>query len=156
MVRKVITRLMFAAVVTLAVSVGLSAVERGTPAEAKAMLQKAVAHYTAVGRKQALADFTGRKTPFIDKDLYVVCIGPNGIVTAHGGYPAYVGVSADILKDADGKPVGTTIWSIGSSKGAGSIQYPMVNPISSKVERKNTFFQKVGDDVCAVGAYNPL
>ena len=28
----------------------VSAAERGTPAEAKAMLQKAVAHYTSVGR----------------------------------------------------------------------------------------------------------
>src|SRR5574337_704103 len=33
--------------------------ERGTPDEAKAMLQKAVEHYNAVGREQALADFTG-------------------------------------------------------------------------------------------------
>jgi cytochrome c len=131
-------------------------VERGTLGEAKAMLQKAVAHYKTVGRTQALADFTGRKPPFIDRDLYVVCIGPNGIVTAHGSFPAYVGASADILKDAGGKPVGTTIWNTGSSKGAGSIQFPMVNPISSKVEQKNTFFEKVGDDVCAVGAYNPL
>ena len=98
----------------------------------------------------------GRKPPFIDRDLYVVCIGPNGIVTAHGGYPAYVGASADILKDAGGKPVGTTIWNTGSSKGSGLIQFPMINPISSKVEQKNAFFQKVGDDVCAVGAYNPL
>lgn len=142
-----------AGVAILAAGVGLAAAERGTPAEAKAMLQKAVAHYAAVGRKQALADFTAKKAPFSDRDLYVVCVGPGGIVTAHGAYRAYVGVSADTLKDSDGKPVGTTIWKIGSSKGSGSLQYPMINPLTKSVESKTTFFQKVGDDVCAVGAY---
>lgn len=148
--------LVTAVTVGLSLNGGLVGADRGTPAEAKAMLQKAAAHYKAVGRKQALADFTGKKPPFTDRDLYVVCIGPHGIVTAHGGYPAYVGASADVLKDADGKPVGTTIWNTGSSKGEGSIQYPMLNPISNRVERKSTSFLKVGDDVCAVGAYNPL
>ena len=55
----------------------LFAADRGTPAEAKAMLQKAVAHYKEVGRKQALADFNAKKAPFGDRDLYVVCIGPD-------------------------------------------------------------------------------
>ena len=47
------------AVLALAVLTGpsLLAVDRGTPAEAKAMLAKAVAHYKGVGRTQALADF---------------------------------------------------------------------------------------------------
>lgn len=148
-----ITPVRLVGVAILAVSVGLAAAERGTPAEARAMLQKAVAHYAAVGRKQALADFTAKKAPFSDRDLYVVCVGPGGIVTAHGAYPAYVGASADILKDANSKPVGTTIWNIGSSKGSGSLQYPMINPLTNKVQSKNTFFQKVGDDVCAVGSY---
>ncbi|HEX9941170.1 MAG TPA: hypothetical protein VGG03_04080 [Thermoanaerobaculia bacterium] len=38
---------------------------RGTPAEAKAMLQKAVAHYKSAGRKQALSDFTAGKRRFV-------------------------------------------------------------------------------------------
>jgi cytochrome c len=86
----------------------------------------------------------------------VVCLGPGGIVTAHGGFPSYVGGSADILKDADGKPLGSTIWNTGSSKGEGLIHYPMVNPVSKKVERKSSYIQKFGEDVCVVGAYNPL
>jgi hypothetical protein len=48
----------------LAIAVSVHAGERGTPAEAKAMLEKAVAHYKAVGRKQALADFNAKKAPF--------------------------------------------------------------------------------------------
>jgi hypothetical protein len=128
--------------------------ERGTPDEAKAMLQRAVEHYNSVGRKQALADFTGKKPPFVDRDLYVVCIGPDRIIIANGGFPSYVGVSSDILVDADSKPVGKAIWEAASSKNEGSIQYRMVNPVSGKFEPKITFWQKLGDDVCGVGAYN--
>ena len=150
------TALRVATAVALTLDMGftLAAAERGTLAEARAMLQKAVAHYTAAGRKQALADFTGKKPPFVDRDLYVVCVGPGGIVTAHGASAAYVGQSADLLKDAENKPVGTTIWNMGSSKGSGSLLYPMINPLTKKVEKKNTVFQKVGEDVCAVGAYD--
>jgi cytochrome c len=100
-------------------SILLFAADRGTPAEAKAMLQKAVAHYKAVGRKQALADFTAKKAPFGNRDLYVVCIGPEHTITANGGFPQYVGVSADAVKDADGNSVGQQGRDIASSKGAG-------------------------------------
>jgi len=31
----------------------------------------------------------------------------------------------------------------------------LINPTSGKLEPKITFVQKVGDDVCGVGAYNP-
>jgi hypothetical protein len=129
--------------------------ERGTPAEAKAMLQQAVEHYNSVGREQALADFNHKKAPFGDRDLYVVCIGPNDKLSANGAFPQYVGSSPDILKDADGKPVGRSIWETGNSKGEGSVRYLMINPVSRKTEPKITFVQKVGEDVCGVGAYNP-
>lgn len=85
----------------MVLTVGAHAGDRGTPAEAKAMLAKAVAHYKAVGRKQALADFTGKKPPFVDRDLYVFCIGSDRVIAANGGYPSFVGLSADVLKDAN-------------------------------------------------------
>jgi cytochrome c len=138
-----------------ALSVGVAAAERATPAEAKAMLQKAVAHYKAVGRKQALADFNEKKAPFGDRDLYVFCIGPDRIEVANGGFPSVVGISADAIKDAKGAPVGKTIWEVGSSKGEGSVEYEWLNPVTHKTERKVSFVQKVGDDVCGVGAYQP-
>jgi cytochrome c len=129
--------------------------ERGTPAEAKAMLQQAVAHYQEVGRKQALADFNAKKPPFGDRDLYVFCIDSNGIIIANGGFPQYVGLSTGVLKDVDGKSVGKAIWDLANSKGEGSVQYQWINPVSGKTEPKISFGQKVGEDVCGVGAYNP-
>jgi cytochrome c len=127
--------------------------ERGTPAEAKAMLDKAVAHYKSVGRKQALADFTSKNSPFGDRDLYVFCLGPDGIMVANGGYPSFVGMSTDILKDANGKPLGKALWEAGSREGGGSVEYPHINPVSHKAEPKVSFVAKAGDDVCGAGAY---
>ena len=129
--------------------------ERGTPAEARAMLQQAVEHYNFVGRKQALADFNEKKAPFGDRDLYVASIGPDHLIVANGGFPSLVGTSADGWRDADGKPVGKESWEIANSKGEGSIQYRWTNPVSHKMEPKVLYFQKVGEDVCGVGAYNP-
>lgn len=77
------------------------------------------------------------------------------MITASGAFPQLVGVSADAIKDAEGKPVGTTIWNAGSKNNEGSIEFQWINPVSGNTEPKIFFFQKVGDDVCGVGAYNP-
>lgn len=140
--------------VLLAVASRAGAAERGTPAEARAMLQKAVARYGSVGRQQALADFTARKAPFVDRDLYVFCLGPDATIVANGGFPGLVGTSADAVKDAEGKGVGKAMWEVGSGKGSGSVEYRWLNPVTNKPEPKIAFVQKVGEDVCAVGAYN--
>jgi hypothetical protein len=139
----------------LVLTVDVHASDRGTPSEAKAMLAKAIAHYRAVGRKQALADFTGKKAPFVDRDLYVFCIGPDHMIVANGGYPSFVGSSVDILKDADGKPLGKALLDAGSREGGGSVEYAHINPVSHLPESKVSFVQKAGEDVCGVGAYNP-
>lgn len=133
----------------------LFAGDRGTPEEAKAMLQKAVDHYKSVGRKQALADFNKKKAPFGDRDLYVACFGADHRITANGGFPKLVGESADLIRDADGKSVGQEGWDLASKNGQASLRYSWMNPVTRKMEPKITFFTKVGDDVCGVGAYNP-
>ena len=148
-------RLLTLLAVSRVLTADVRADDRGTPAEAKAMLAKAVAHYKTVGRRQALTDFTGKKAPFSDRDLYVFCIGPDRVIVANGGYPSFVGTSADILRDAAGKPLGKALVETGSREGGGSVEYEHINPISHKPEPKVSFVQKAGEDVCGVGAYNP-
>ena len=69
--------------------------EYGTPAEAKAMLQKAVAAVNA-DKAKALEMFTKGEGGFKDRDLYPYCGGPDGNFTAH---PSLVGKSLKDLKD---------------------------------------------------------
>lgn len=126
---------------------------RATPAEAEAMLAKAVAHYENAGRARALADFTARKAPFADRDLYVFCIGADRKVASHGGDPKQVGVVFDTLKDVDGKAFGTALWDTGIKPAGGRVEYKWQNPVTGRVEPKVTFVRKAGNDVCGVGAY---
>ena len=131
----------------------LYAAERGTPDEAKAMLAKAVAHYKDVGRDRALSDFSKKQAPFGDRDLYVFCIGPGDVLSANGGFPSLVGGSVDVLKDANGKPLGKSL--VDAAAHGGSLEYPMMNPATRRAETKVSFVEKVGTDVCGVGAFNP-
>ena len=128
---------------------------RGTPEEARAMMLKAIDHYNAEGRTKALADFTAMKSPFGDRDLYVVCIGANHKITANGGFAQFVGASADVLKDADGKSLGQAIWDAAWNSGEGTVEYKWMNPVSHITEPKIGYFKKVGEDICGVGAYKP-
>jgi cytochrome c len=129
--------------------------DHGTADEAKAMLQKAVDHYNSVGPDQAHTDFNGRVSPFYDRDLYVVCLRPDHVETANGGFPQVVGSSADAVKDDSGTPVGKAIWDAASASSVNSVNFHWLNPVSGQIEPKEFFFQKVGNEVCGVGIYNP-
>jgi hypothetical protein len=125
----------------------------GTAAEAKAMLQKAVDHYKSVGREKALGDFTAGKAPFRDRDLYVVCVGDDHVISANAGFPQYVGQSADILKDATGKALGRAIVDAVATKTSGVVEFKMPSPTTGKIAPKVLFVEKLQSDVCGVGAY---
>ncbi len=121
--------------------------ERGTPAEAQAMLQLAIRHYKTVGRAQALADFTAGTPPFKDRDLYVACIDSHLVQSANGGFPNLVGSSV--------QPLSRAAWDAASTNTVSSISYSYIDPVTGNVEPKILYYEKVGTDVCGVGAYNP-
>jgi signal transduction histidine kinase len=123
--------------------------EFGTEAEAKAMLEKAVA---AVKKdpKAALAMFTKGEGAFKDRDLYPFCGGPDGNFTAH---PTLAGKSLKELKDKAGKPLGEEIYKTAHEGKIGQVSYMWPRPGSADPVQKVTFVTKVGDQVCAVGYY---
>jgi signal transduction histidine kinase len=124
--------------------------EKGTPEEAKALLDKAV-KAVETDEAKALAAFNDPKGGFRDRDLYVFCSGPDKKVTAHVDQ-AMLGVDETTLKDPDGKAVGAEILAV-AAKGGGTVEYKWKNPVSGKVEPKVSFVKKAGSQVCGVGAY---
>jgi hypothetical protein len=128
--------------------------QQGTLDEARAMLDRAVAHYQDVGREQALEDFTARAEPFVARDLYVFCYGPDRLISAHGADTALVGAEIDELRDVDGFAFGPAILDTAMAEPeGGQVAYKWMNPVTEEVEPKVSFVRKVGDDVCGVGAY---
>ena len=119
----------------------------GTPEEAQAMLQQAVDHYNKVGRAQALADFNAEAAPFKYLDLYVACIDSGLRLSANGGFPQYVGGTIQPLSRAN--------WDSATTTSVSSINYAWIDPETHQTLPKTFYYEKVGSDVCGVGAYHP-
>ena len=102
------SRLLAALTVLFVTAIPALAQEYGTPAEAKAMLDKAVAALK-VDQAKALQMFTKGEGGFRDKDLYPYCGGPDGNFTAH---PTLVGKSLKDLMDKSTppKPLGQEVY----------------------------------------------
>jgi signal transduction histidine kinase len=121
----------------------------GTPAEAKAMLEKVVAELKKDEAK-ALAMFTKGEGGFKDRDLYPYCGGPDGKFTAH---PKLVGQSLKDLKDKAGKSLGEEIYMVATPNKIVEVTYMWPRPGTETPVQKVVYVTKVGDQVCAVGYY---
>jgi cytochrome c len=128
------------------------AVDHSSPAQARSMLMKAIAHYKAVGRKQALADFTAQKPPFRDRDLYIVCVDRQSRISANGAFPDDVYASADLVKASNGEGAGTEAWKATEATGEVTVRYRWIKPTAHQMEWNLGFYARVGEDVCGVGA----
>ena len=121
----------------------------GTPAEAKAMLEKAVAAVKA-NKAQALEMFTKGEGGFKDRDLYPYCGGPDGNFTAH---PKLVGQSLKDLKDKTGYPLGEEVYKVAQVGKISEVSYMWPKPDGGDPVQKVVYVTKVGDEVCGVGYY---
>jgi signal transduction histidine kinase len=125
------------------------AADFGTAAEAKAMLEKAVAAIKK-DKAKALEMFTKGEGGFKDRDLYPFCGGPDGNFTAH---PKLVGKSLKELKDKAGKGLGAEMYKVAKEGKISEVGYMWPRPGSDEPVQKVSFVTKVGDQVCAVGYY---
>jgi signal transduction histidine kinase len=125
------------------------AAEYGTAAEAKAMLEKAVAALKK-DKAKALAMFTKGEGGFKDRDLYPFCGGPDGNFTAH---PTLVGKSLKELKDKAGKALGAEMYKVAQEGKISEVAYMWPRPGQTDPVQKVSFVTKVGDQICAVGYY---
>lgn len=129
---------------------GLSqASDFGSAAEARAMLEKAVAAVKA-DKAKALDQFAKGEGGFKDRDLYPFCGGPDGHFTAH---PTLTGKSLKDLRDKSGKALGEALYQTAAEGKVGEVAYMWPRPGSTEPVQKLSYVTKVGDQVCAVGYY---
>ncbi|MFL6656543.1 MAG: cache domain-containing protein [Massilia sp.] len=143
------------AVLTLATAIHAPAWagERGTPAEATAMVKKAAAYLKANGKDKAYAEFNNPKGMFVDRDLYIMVYDMNGINVAHGANPKMIGKNLLELKDADGTQIVKAFIETATTKGKGWVDYKWPNPVSKAIEAKSTYIEKVDDVILGSGVY---
>jgi signal transduction histidine kinase len=124
--------------------------DRASLDEAKAMAQRAAAHYRQAGEAAALSDFM--KLPdWRDRDLYVFAVKVDGLMLANAANPVLVGRNLGELRDVDGKQIQPMLVAI---KDAGWVEYRWRNPKTDGIEWKSTYAIRVSDSlIIGVGAY---
>ncbi len=143
-------KLMSSAAALAVLTIGAHAAEFGSAAEAKAMLEKAVAAVKA-DKAKAIAAFNAGTDGFKDRDLYPFCANAaDGIFTAH---PKLAGKSLKELKDKEGKALGEAILSTAKEGKVDEVDYKWPRPGTDAPVQKVSYVTKVGDQVCAVGYY---
>jgi hypothetical protein len=139
-----------AVAVALALAPAGAQAQFGSPAEAKAMLEKATAALKA-DKAKALAAFNAGATGFKDRDLYVFCAGPDGVITAH---PAIKGQQIRSLVDKNGMKLGEAILAAAAENKIAEVAYMWPRPGADTTPvAKVSYVTKVGDQVCGVGYY---
>ena len=133
-----------------------SAQQSGTAAEAKAMLDRAVAVLKTEFKATALSEFNDKNNKlFNDRDLYVFCVNmSDGKITASVNQ-AMIGTDARALKFKD-DPFGQRIYDTlkGSPEGSvATVDYNFPKPGTTESVPKESFVTRVGDQGCGVGYY---
>lgn len=140
------------ATATIALSAAAMAqAQYGTAAEAKAMLEKAVAAVKA-DKAKALDQIQKGEAGFKDRDLYAFCANASdGIITAH---PALKGQDIKTLKDKNGKALGEEMMKVAAEGKVEEVSYMWPRPGADTTPvQKVSFVTKAADQVCGVGYY---
>src|SRR5215204_227771 len=123
----------------------------GTPAEAKAMLEKVVISMKADPAK-TISQINNGEGGFRDRDLYPTCAGPDGKNIAHPD-PARIGLVQRDIKDVTGKPYGAEFASAVEGEFTEvTYMYPRPGEDKRPVEKVG-LATKVAGYTCVVGYY---
>ena len=125
--------------------------QSGTSAEAKAMLDKAVAAVKA-DKAKAIASFLAGTDGFKDRDLYPFCFNVSDGIT-QAAPPSVLGKDVRTLKDATGKAFGEELYKAAQDGKVTEVSYMFPKPGAVEPSPKVSFVTKVGDLGCGVGYY---
>jgi cytochrome c len=139
--------------ISLTISAGAFAQgQLGTAAEAKAMLDKAIAELKT-NEVTALAKFNKADGGFRDRDLYVYCFEMGtGKFTSHVN-AALMGTDVRMLKEKDGSPLGQKIYDAAKAGTITTISYNFPKPGGTDPVAKEAYITRVGNQGCGVGYY---
>ena len=130
-----------------------TAAEVVTKPEAEAMVKKAVAFLKSNGREKTFAEIDRKDGQFVDRDLYLVVYGTDGVVRAHGANAKMIGKNLMELKDVDGKPFVKERVDMAKKKVPFWQDYKFNNPVTGKIEPKAMYCIPEEDIILCGGVY---
>ena len=128
-------------------------IARATPAQAQAMLARAVQAVKDDPAKafHAINQLHG---PFSEDDLYVFVVDLNDDrFRAHGIFHDLIGSDALALHDPRGRPIVQDMITALAKGDQAEVDYSWPNPVTGGVENKHTYLRKIGDLLVGVGYY---
>jgi signal transduction histidine kinase len=129
------------------------AAEFATKAEAEAMVAKGLKYLKANGKDKTYAEISNKEGQFIDRDLYLVIYGMDGLVRAHGANGKMIGKNLMEIKDVDGKFFIKERIDMAKKKVPFWQEYKFTNPTSGKIEPKTMYCVPEDDLVLCGGVY---
>jgi signal transduction histidine kinase len=132
---------------------GAASASNATRDEAVAMVKKGVAFVKSNGKEKAYAEFSDKKGKWIDRDLYLVVYGLDGVVHAHGANEKMIGRNLIDLKDIDGHLFVKERVELAKSKGTFWQEYKFTNPVTKKIEPKQMYCEKLDEVIVCGGVY---
>jgi len=132
-----------------------SAAERATREEAQAMVKKAVAFWKSNGDEKTFAVINDKGGQFIDRDLYLVVYGLDGVVRAHGANAKMIGRNLMEMTDMDGKAYVKERVELAQKQGSFWQDYKFTDPLTKKVEPKQSYCERIDKNVLCGGIYKP-
>jgi cytochrome c len=156
-----IKRLLFVfAIALLGLSLAFAQKEQMTPkassdrkAEAKAMVEKAVAFVSEHGKEKGIAEMNKPNGLFVKGEHYVFAFDLNGVMVAQPKNPRAIGENLIDKPDNKGKLFRKEIIEKAKTEGSGWVDYFYLNPQTGKEEDKTTYLKRVGDLVICCGVY---
>jgi cytochrome c len=143
-------------VLTLALTLlpAQAAEDHVTKEQAKAMVEKAVALIRANGTEGAYPMFDDKtNNDFHDRDLYIVVYDLEGKCLAHGANAKLVGKDLSDAQDVDGVYYVKDRVKLATSQASFWQDYKFANPVTKKIEAKQTYCERLKDTAVCGGIY---
>ena len=131
--------------------------KRGTPAQAQAMVARAVALFEEEGLQAAFDRFTNRPgAEFNHLDLYIFVLKAEegARIVAHARTRSLIGVNAATLIDPGGLSIGRAILDKATAKGAW-VDYGWKDPLTGKVVPKSSWVVRHKGHIFGCGIHKP-
>jgi signal transduction histidine kinase len=129
------------------------AVTGATKDEAVAMVKKAVVFIQTEGPANAYPEISDPRGRFVDRDLYIVVYGLDGMVLAHGADAKRIGTNQIGDKDPDGKAFVKERVELAATKPSFWQNYKFRNPVTNTVEPKEMYCERLDQTVVCGGVY---
>jgi hypothetical protein len=122
--------------------------------EAVAMVKKARVFIQTEGAANAYPDISDPRGRFVDRDLYIVVYGLDGMVLAHGADAKRIGTNQINDKDADGKAFVKERVELAASKPSFWQSYKFMNPVTQEIAPKEMYCERLDQTVVCGGVYS--